>query len=374
LAYFVRSFGGNDLTRQKKENAMFTTVSLLGCLRQALQWAHVRMATSPIRLTALQRVVAVDPCRVPVPVPIPIPRRPRAYGLAVALAALATVATIPASSLAQRRSNFELAADGRLVDVQVQVDGIGNAPLYFAPNRFDRRYFQAFKGRNYSLVVRNNTSRRVGVLIAVDGLNVISGERSSLSRHETMYVLDPNERAVIRGWRTSLDHVRRFVFVDEERSYAERTNQSNGDMGWIRVLAFREQRPFWDLHGKIRDRYEEDDEDVPYGAVPELNKRGADSQAAPKPEGIEGLNRAPSETRMQAERDDSNPGTGWGQERRDPVNRTQFTAEASPVDHIVLRYEYARGLHALGIRIWNGRDRLWERERGELGFAQAPKW
>src|SRR5439155_442973 len=104
----------------------------------------------------------------------------------------------------------------------------------FRPSGSDRLYFQAFKGRNYSLVVRNNTGRRVGVLIAVDGLNVVTGERSSLSRNESMYVLDPNERAVIRGWRTSLDQVRRFVFVDEEHSYAERTDQANGDLGWIR--------------------------------------------------------------------------------------------------------------------------------------------
>jgi hypothetical protein len=130
------------------------------------------------------------------------------------------------------------------VDVQIQVDG-RVAPLYLAPGHFDRRYFQAFRGRNYSLVVRNNTGRRVGVLIAVDGLNVLNGEISNLSGQESMYVLDPYERAEIRGWRTSLDDVRRFVFVDEERSYAERSDKANGDMGWIRVLSFREQRTWW---------------------------------------------------------------------------------------------------------------------------------
>ena len=52
------------------------------------------------------------------------------------------------------------------------------APLYFAPGRWDRRYFQALRGRNYALRVHNRTDRRVGVLIAVDGLNVVNGERS----------------------------------------------------------------------------------------------------------------------------------------------------------------------------------------------------
>ena len=41
-------------------------------------------------------------------------------------------------------------------------------------------------------------------------------------------------------------------------------------------------------------------------------------------------------------------------------------------DQIVLRYEYASGLRALGINLQ--RNRLWDRERGELGFAQPPKW
>src|SRR5262249_2892599 len=192
-------------------------------------------------------------------------------GAAMAVAALVTVVTLPSLSLAQNygrngSNNFELTADGRLVDVQVQVSGLGTVPLYTANGRWDRRYFQAFKGRNYSLVLRNNSDRRIGVLIAVDGLNVISGDRSSLSRDESMYVLDPFESTVIRGWRTSLDHVRQFVFVDEERSYAERTGQANGDMGWIRVLAFREQRPFREAPGKVHT-WDRDQEEVPYGQL-----------------------------------------------------------------------------------------------------------
>ena len=71
---------------------------------------------------------------------------------------------------------------------------------------------------------------------------------------------------------------------------------------------------------------------------------------------------------------DSNPGTGWGQQQWDRVNRTHFLAEATPVDRITLRYEYANGLRALGIRIRNVRDRAFERDNGELGFAQPPRW
>src|SRR5438067_4859672 len=98
-------------------------------------------------------------------------------------------------------------ADGRLVDVQFRVDGEA-APLYFAPGRDDRRYVQAFAGRNYSVVLRNNTNRRVAVLLAVDGLNAVNGEITRLSPNEDMYVLAPYEQATIRGWRSSLDEIR----------------------------------------------------------------------------------------------------------------------------------------------------------------------
>ena len=353
---------------------MFTTATLIGLLRPVLNWARARMAvgTSPA-LRALQRVVAVEPCRVPSPVPIPVPRRPRVAS-AVMAAALATVAILPPMSSAQGWQNrswheddTEFTADGRLVDVQVQVEGLGTVPLYTARGRLDRRYFQAFKGRNYSLVVRNNTNRRIGVLMAVDGLNVINGERSNLSRNESMYVLDPFESTVIRGWRTSLDRVRRFVFVDEQRSYAERTGQANGDMGWIRVLAFREQRPFWDVPGKIRSFDRNEDSPAPYGELEGRRDRAA------APERIDGLDKAPTAKSFGAE--PSNPGTGWGDSSRDPVSRTRFLAEAAPVDHLVLRYEYASGLRALGIHVNHGRNRTWERERGEMGFAQPPtRW
>ena len=83
-------------------------------------------------------------------------------------------------------------ADGRLVDVQLRVDGDA-AALYSAPNGDDRHYFQAFAGRNYSVVMKNNTGRRVAVLLAVDGLNAVNGEITQLRPSEDMYVLGPWE-------------------------------------------------------------------------------------------------------------------------------------------------------------------------------------
>jgi hypothetical protein len=266
----------------------------------------------------------------------------------------------------------ERAADGRLVSVEVRVDGHW-APLYGSGRSDERLYFQAERRKNYELRIRNLSGRRIGVLISVDGLNVVNGLRSSLSNNEPMYVLDPWERTTIRGWRTSLQDVRRFVFVDEEKSYAERTGQGNGDMGWIRVLAFEEERRYvrpWD--GWYHD-------------WDELAKRERDTKAkkqdshAPSPEKGSADQNAQKGAPPTIERQDESrvteesfPGTGWGDRRRDPVQRTTFDPVYVAADHLILRYEYASGLADLGIPLdW---ARLERRERGEPGFARAPGW
>lgn len=338
---------------------MFTRFPLHPHLRAALDWLEARHAEVLSNRTLVPVLAA------------PLTRRIALSGaIALSLAALAQ----PAAASWERESRW---MDGRLVDVQVQVEGQA-APLYLAPGRFDRRYVQAFEGQRYSLVLRNTTGRRVGVLIAVDGLNVVNGERSRLGSGEAMYVLDPYERTVIRGWRTSLDQVRRFVFVDEERSYAERTGQANSDMGWIRVLAFRERTPAVWRHDapQVRER-----EARPYGGTPgdfetdELMGRndGSERSEAEPPVASKSLDRraAPNAAKEHAEGGSSFPGTGWGERTHDPVHRTHFVAERSATDRLTLRYEYASGLRALGIRVRG--DRLMERE-GHMGFAKPPRW
>lgn len=280
-------------------------------------------------------------------------------------------------------------ADGRLVDVQIKVAGRA-APLYWSPRNDDRRYFQAFAGRNYAVVLKNNSARRVGVLLAVDGINAVNGERTHLGADESMYVLGPYESATIQGWRTSLDDVRRFVFVDERRSYAERTGQANSDMGWIRVLAFREVQPlaWWGARDqKVRsgrpNEMQFDSEPRAAAPVPVpaplAGSARTQDEIAPQATG-EAFNDMPKAKAMQdsrglasGEAPNSFPGTGWGDRQTDRVRQVEFRAERTATDQLVFRYEYAAGLRALGIEI--GRDRLHERDgHGELGFARPPKW
>ncbi len=310
----------------------------------------------------------------------------RRFALALALATAGAL-TAASPALAWNDWNTSTWADGRIVDVQLRVEG-NAAPLYLSPQGDLRRYFQAYAGRNYAVVLRNNTGSRVGVLISVDGLNVVNGERTNLRGTEPMYVLGPWETATIRGWRTSLDDIQKFVFVDEARSYASRTGQANGDMGWIRVLAFREQRLAWQPRGiewlrseKARDRRSEEApmgrnelerRDGPAAAAPEPTQaQGEMAPSAPAPERAKSMNTRETADQLSGGAQ-SYPGTGWGEHRNDHVEQVEFTAERRATDTLIFRYEYASGLRALGIDL--DRDRLHERERGQVGFAKPPRW
>src|SRR5207344_2010644 len=122
-----------------------------------------------------------------------------------------------------------------------QVDGRASS-LYPAPDGSGRYYLEARPGSRYAVGLANRSGERVGVVLTVDGLNAISGARDTARGR--MYVLDPWQSTSVQGWRTSLQDVRQFTFVDERRSYATRSGQANEKMGWIEIAVYRERRPY----------------------------------------------------------------------------------------------------------------------------------
>jgi len=273
---------------------------------------------------------------------------------------------------------------GGLIGVSVEVAG-RPTPLYPAPDGSARHYLEACEGARYAVTLSNRTRERLGVVLTVDGLNVVSGQRDT--GRGRMYVLSPFEQTTIQGWRSSLSEVRQFTFVDERASYATRSGLANGRMGWIEVTVFREDRPYvtspcgrglCDEAGRDRfggrESVPEDRVDgaaeAPAAAAPE-GRAKAESDAEESRQAADGLRRAPA-----PKRNESFPGTGWGDRAYDPVAIVDFRAQAAPAERTTLRYEYARALRALGILPWPipDRDRLAERERGSLGFAAPPRY
>lgn len=255
---------------------------------------------------------------------------------------------------------------GSLVDVDVEVDG-RVVPLYSALDGSGRLYLEAREGSRYAMSLRNRSGERVGVALSVDGLDVISGERTSAagSGVPRMYILDAWNSTTVRGWRTSLSEVRQFTFVDERASYAARSGAFNGRVGWIDVAVYRQRTPY-----VAREGIESD----PAGRAVERN-RSADAAGPDAADAPAAAAEAPrKELRSGGSNPSSFPGTGWGPRTADHAVLVDFDPEARPCQLVTLRYEYADTLRSLGVLTatsWD-RDRLRERELGSLGFARPP--
>jgi hypothetical protein len=276
----------------------------------------------------------------------------RIASLLIAGAALAEPA------LAHPQSLTELPAT--LVAVSVELDG-RPAPLFPAPDGSGRYYVEARQGCRYAVGLANRTGERVGVVLTVDGLNAISGERDTARGR--MYVLDPWQRTTVRGWRSSLQEVRQFTFVDERASYAARSGKANEKMGWIEIAAYRERRAFVLSTPRHEPPPRPLEGEAPEARGEARRDESGETAAAPTLQGG-----APAR---------SYPGTGWGRRAHDPVVLVDFDPEREPAERVALRYEYRPALVALGVlprRVPPSRDRLWERETAQPGFAQPPAW
>lgn len=257
-------------------------------------------------------------------------------------------------------------APASLVAVSVQLDG-RQASLYPAPDGSGRYYLEARAGSRYSVALANRTGERVGVVLTVDGLNAISGERDK--GRGRMYVLDPWQSTSVQGWRTSLQEVRQFTFVDERRSYARRTGQANEKMGWIEVAVYRERRA---LAQAVP--YAHPERSRPY---PIESQENAGRAQAPAAESSAAKDDGGAAAKLESDgKRRSYPGTGWGQRTHDPVVLVSFDPESEPRERVTLRYEYRPALVALGVLPprTSSPDRLWQRDQAQPGFAQPPGW
>lgn len=210
-------------------------------------------------------------------------------------------------------------------------------------HRSQRAYLEAERGEQYAIRVRNDSDRRIGLVIAVDGRNIISGARSNLTSDERMYVLNPGQSNVYRGWRTGKNRVNRFYFTEPSDSYADAFGDRSA-MGVIAVAAFRE-RP--------REPYAlEPDKGAPSGP-----QHGAGNYRR----------QAPSALSDQA-------GTGFGDRTWSPSRRVRFEPEDRPWRELFLKYEWHRTLCDLGVigcRPTYPNNRFWPQPPND-GYAPPP--
>jgi hypothetical protein len=196
-----------------------------------------------------------------------------------------------------------------------------------------KAHLEAVRGSNYSIRIRNRSDQRIGVVIAVDGRNVISGDRSNLRPDERMYVLEPGQRETYEGWRTGRNRVNRFYFTDAGDSYAGAWGDASA-MGVIAVAAFREAVSYPPPRPKP---WSEDREDNRHSDERRMQSAPPAAVDAPRS--------------MQAA-----PGTGYGESEWSPSRRVEFEPARRPFARFFLKYAWRDTLCQEGV-IDCGRDR-----------------
>ena len=134
---------------------------------------------------------------------------------------------------------------GDTIEVSIVSDNGRFLPFYPMKSHptLKKVYAEAIKGDHYRIIIRNKLNRRVGVVVAVDGRNIISGQKSWLKNNERMYILEPYATNEYSGWRTAQDKINRFYFTDVPDSYAAAFGDKSA-MGVIAVVAYPEIRRY----------------------------------------------------------------------------------------------------------------------------------
>jgi hypothetical protein len=230
------------------------------------------------------------------------------------------------------------------VEVRVLSDQGTEYSRYRAHPACERRsgeyyYMEAVRGEKYSIQVTNRTNRRIGVVIAVDGRNIISGQKSYLKNSERMYLIEPYATGAFEGWRTGMDRTNRFYFTGQSDSYAEKVFADASAMGTIAIAAYSE---------KVRKV-------TPI--TPSYDRNSSRSKGAGGKSSSERCAK------------DEEAGTGFGETTYSPAYEVAFEPESGAAGTVVMKYEWRSELCRKGIVECDKPNRLWPVTGG---FAPVP--
>ena len=232
---------------------------------------------------------------------------------------------------------------GDAVEVRIVTDDGRTLPTYPVKMGHGVRkvYAEAIKGDHYRIEVKNRLNRRVGLVIAVDGRNIISGTKSWLKYNERMYILEPYGSGEFAGWRTAQDRINRFYFTDVPDSYAAAFGDESA-MGVITVAIYPEVQ-----------RYETP---MPLSRTVPSSPRGYEGKAAGSadkaetaPAAREEFGKLMKEKDARSEQAMESAGTGYGRGEYSPSQIVAFEPEKRAVETIYLKYEWRSTLCKLGV-------------------------
>lgn len=171
-------------------------------------------------------------------------------------------------------------------------------------------FIEGRRGSEFTIRVRNNTARRVCVVLSVDGLSVMNGKVAS--RDDAGYIIGQHSYVDIPGWRLNDKDVASFYFADLPEAYAAQMDKPT-NIGVIGAAIYYEKQS--DPHFLLRR-----------GEIEKKIFRG--SYGSPTLKGI---------------------GTGFGRRQEHEVIREHFNRESFSVATLEIRYDDKEGLERRGI-------------------------
>ncbi len=217
-------------------------------------------------------------------------------------------------------------AVGSLADITVIDRSSGRVlPTYLYQGR---HYVAGTPGARYAVRVASRSGGRIMSVVAVDGVNVVTGETATWE--QTGYVLAAGQRHDIAGWRKTQAEVAAFEFTALSNSYAARTGRPD-HVGAIGVALFREY-PAPAMQPMPRP--------APSGHI--NRDASAENVASARAEN-------PAAT-LSKPAPESKLGTGHGQGEQSWVNYTSFQrAQATSDEIITIFYDSRENLIAQGV-------------------------
>jgi hypothetical protein len=249
-------------------------------------------------------------------------RKPASFLAAAALGALLNLAAAPAAR-----------ADAELVHVDVLDRDNGDALHVWRDH--GRPVVAGRPGSRYGVRLVNDSGERVLAVVAIDGVNVVSGETAGVGQRG--YVLGPWQRTEITGWRKSDTEVAAFEFTALADSYAARTGRP-ADVGVIGVAVFREAPRI----AVSRELPEPAPAPVARLGLAESAKATLAAPPAPETRSADAARaQAPAAERL---------GTGHGARETSVARTVAFErASAQPDQRVEIRYDSLANLVAAGI-------------------------
>lgn len=220
----------------------------------------------------------------------------------------------------------------------------------------DRIYIEGKNGSEFTLRFKSHSMKKLLIVPAVDGLSVLDGKEAN--EYSGGYVVNPWGTCEIKGWRKNLEEVAAFIFAQKDRSYV--AGSDAGDVlncGVIGLRVYEEKHnpivsmPIWEKtrgsnFGYNRRRIKSSLSDT-------LNFSASLSEGDATMDLAETLYSAEVKSSGAPKVDvipDFNLGTGWGSNKQDLVQKTEFK-QGPLVQTFTVFYSDREGLEKAGISV-----------------------